>query len=80
MAVRVRKIAVECESRVLYQRIDAEMNVLDWFVNTFRGQGRAIEKGWFVMTGTTTGIHAPARGQRAVADFGDLGNVEVTFA
>jgi 2-keto-4-pentenoate hydratase len=54
-------------------------NVLEWFVETFRAQGRDIAKGLFVMTGTMTGIHAPAPGEHAVADFGALGTVEVVF-
>ena len=54
-------------------------NVLEWFVETFRAQGRGISKGLFVMTGTMTGIHAPAPGEHAVADFGALGTVEVVF-
>jgi len=55
------------------------VNVLEWFVNTFRKQGLTLAKGQFVMTGTLTGIHAPEPGQPAVADFGDLGKVEVIF-
>jgi 2-keto-4-pentenoate hydratase len=54
-------------------------NVLEWFVETFRAQGLDIAKGLFVMTGTMTGIHAPAPGEQAVADFGALGTVEVVF-
>jgi 2-keto-4-pentenoate hydratase len=54
-------------------------NVLEWFVETFRAQGRGIAKGIFVMTGTMTGIHSPAPGEQAVADFGALGTVEVVF-
>jgi len=54
-------------------------NVLEWFVETFRAQGRTIAQGLFVMTGTMTGIHTPAPGEQAVADFGALGTVEVVF-
>jgi 2-keto-4-pentenoate hydratase len=56
------------------------LNVVEWFVDTFRAQGRGIARGAFVMTGTMTGIHTPEIGQRAVADFGNLGRVEVEFA
>jgi 2-keto-4-pentenoate hydratase len=31
------------------------------------------------MTGTMTGLHAPGRGEAAIADFGTLGRVEVVF-
>jgi 2-keto-4-pentenoate hydratase len=55
------------------------LNVAEWFVNTLRAQGLRIARGEFVMTGTMTGLHAVEIGQRAVADFGDLGRVEVEF-
>jgi 2-keto-4-pentenoate hydratase len=55
------------------------LNVVEWFVDTFRAQGLSIARGEFVMTGTMTGIHTPEIGQRAVADFGNLGTVEVEF-
>jgi 2-keto-4-pentenoate hydratase len=56
------------------------LNVVEWFVDTFRAQGLSVARGEFVMTGTMTGIHIPEIGQRAVADFGNLGRVEVEFA
>jgi 2-keto-4-pentenoate hydratase len=31
------------------------------------------------MTGTLTGLHAPAPGETAIADFGELGQVQVVF-
>jgi 2-keto-4-pentenoate hydratase len=55
------------------------VNVLDWFVNKFRAQGLTLSRGQFVLTGTMTGIHAPEIGQMAMADFGDLAKVEITF-
>ena len=55
------------------------LNVVDWFVGAFGAHGRTIERGQFVMTGTMTGLHAPQPGETAVADFGDLGRVEVVF-
>jgi len=55
------------------------VNVLEWFVNALRVRGLAVMKGQFVMTGTMTGIHTPKPGETAVADFGDLGSVEVVF-
>jgi len=55
------------------------VNVLEWFINALRVRGLAMLPGQFVMTGTMTGIHTPEPGESAVADFGDLGRVEVTF-
>jgi 2-keto-4-pentenoate hydratase len=55
------------------------VNVLEWFVNALRVRGLAVIEGQFVMTGTMTGIHTPKPGETAVADFGDLGRVEVVF-
>jgi 2-keto-4-pentenoate hydratase len=55
------------------------LNVLEWFVNELRAQGIALARGQFVLTGTMTGLHAAQAGQPAVADFGDLGKVQVTF-
>ena len=56
------------------------VNVLEWLVNKFRVQGLALSRGQFVLTGTMTGIHTPEVGQTAVADFGDLAKVEITFS
>ncbi len=55
------------------------INVLEWFVNKFSAQGRTLLRGQFVLTGTTTGIHTATVGEHAMADFGELGKVEVTF-
>jgi len=56
------------------------VNVLEWFVNKARAQGLTLSRGQFVLTGTMTGIHTPEVDEPAVADFGILGKVEVTFA
>jgi 2-keto-4-pentenoate hydratase len=53
--------------------------VLEWFVNKFSSQGLTLSRGQFVLTGTMTGIHTAEIGQNAMASFGDLGKVEVTF-
>lgn len=39
----------------------------------------ASPAGEIVLTGTTTGLHAPDPRQPAVADFGPLGSVELVF-
>jgi 2-keto-4-pentenoate hydratase len=59
--------------------IGSPLNALEWLVNALSAQGIAIAAGQIAITGTVTGIHAPDRGQTAVADFGDLGTVEVVF-
>jgi 2-keto-4-pentenoate hydratase len=55
------------------------INVLEWFVNALSASGLGVLPGQFVMTGTMTGLHAPKPGETAVADFGNLGRVEVVF-
>jgi 2-keto-4-pentenoate hydratase len=55
------------------------LNVLDWLVNALRAQGIALVRGQIVLTGTMTGLHAAEAGQPAVADFGALGKVQVSF-
>lgn len=56
------------------------VNSLTWLVNSLSKAGRGMRAGEWVTTGTCSGIVAVAPGDVAVADFGDLGNVEVTFA
>lgn len=53
--------------------------VAEWLVNTLRARGRGLARGEFVMTGTMTGLHTLEVGQRALADFGVLGTVELEF-
>jgi 2-keto-4-pentenoate hydratase len=56
------------------------LTVLEWLVNALGAQGLGLTAGQFVMTGTMTGIHTPEPSQSAVADFGDLGKVELVFS
>ncbi|MEQ9556713.1 MAG: fumarylacetoacetate hydrolase family protein [Rhodospirillales bacterium] len=55
------------------------LNSLLWLVNGLSRRGRGLTAGQWVSTGTCTGIEAAAPGDRAQADFGDLGVVEVTL-
>lgn len=55
------------------------LNSLLWLVNGLSRRGRGLMAGQWVSTGTCTGIEAVAPGDRAQADFGDLGVVEVTL-
>jgi 2-keto-4-pentenoate hydratase len=54
-------------------------NVLDWLVNALSRRGIDLNAGEIVSTGTCTGIVYIEKGQKAVADFGVLGAIEVTF-
>jgi len=55
-------------------------NSLTWVANFLSGRGIALEAGHIVTTGSTMGIFQAPAGSTAVADFGDLGSVEVRFA
>jgi 2-keto-4-pentenoate hydratase len=55
------------------------MNVLTWLANRQSAAGRGLKAGEIVATGTCTGLDAVLPGDRARADFGTLGAVEVTF-
>lgn len=54
-------------------------NVLDWLVNHLSRRGIDLNAGEVVSTGTCTSFICLEQGQKAVADFGRLGTVEVTF-
>jgi 2-keto-4-pentenoate hydratase len=55
------------------------LNALIWFVHKQHERGRGLRTGEVVTTGTCTGITMVEPEQRALADFGDLGSVEVRF-
>lgn len=55
------------------------LNVLDWLVNAFSSHMIPVEAGQFVLTGTLTGMYLARTNEVCVADFGDLGTVEVVF-
>jgi 2-keto-4-pentenoate hydratase len=60
-------------------RIGFDWAVWAWFVNRLSQHGGEIQAGQFVMTGTTTGLHALESPHAATADFGLLGAVEEVF-
>lgn len=86
-------MAIDFESHAVTLRIAGELaaegtganvlghpfNVLDWLVNHLSGRGITLKAGEIVSTGTCTGFLYIKRGQRAEADFGALGKIEVTF-
>lgn len=55
------------------------MNVLVWLANQQSRFGRGLLAGDIVSTGTCTGLDRVAPGDHAVADFGSLGQVELTL-
>ena len=55
------------------------VNVLDWLANTLPKRGLGLKAGDVVTTGTCTGFHYIEPGQHAVADYGEIGRIEVTF-
>jgi 2-oxo-3-hexenedioate decarboxylase/2-keto-4-pentenoate hydratase len=54
------------------------LNALAWLANHRRRRG-GLAKGAVVTTGTLTGLHRAAPGDRALADFGRLGTVTLSF-
>jgi 2-keto-4-pentenoate hydratase len=56
------------------------MNVLIWLANQQSRVGRGLEAGAIVTTGTCTDLDAVCVGDRAMADFGELGTVKIEFA
>ena len=56
------------------------LNVLEWTANHLSALGDAILAGEIITTGTCTGVTPVSAGDIAVADFGDLGRVEVRIS
>lgn len=54
-------------------------NVLEWLADALRKRGLGLKAGEIVSTGTCTGFHYIEPGQMAVADYGEIGRIEVTF-
>jgi 2-keto-4-pentenoate hydratase len=55
------------------------LNVLLWLANQQSAEGRGLQSGEIVSTGTCTGLDPVLPGDRVQADFGDLGTVEISF-
>ena len=56
------------------------LSVLEWTANHLSALGDAILAGEIITTGTCTGVTPVSAGDVAVADFGDLGRVEVRIS
>ncbi len=55
------------------------LNVMEWTANHLSGLGDGISAGEVVSTGTCTGVVPVAPGDTLIANFADLGEVEVRF-
>lgn len=56
------------------------LHALSWLAQQLSGSGRGLKVGDIVATGTCTGLDAIGPGSAAIADFGNLGRVEIEFA
>lgn len=55
------------------------LTALAWLANHLSSRGMGLRAGEVVTTGTMTNFHPAPIGAEAVADFGDMGQVRVTF-
>lgn len=55
------------------------LKVLEWAANHFSARGITLEAGQIVSTGAAAGLMYVEPGETGVADFGPLGQVEITF-
>ena len=55
------------------------LEALTWLANALSDAGITLERDQIVTTGTVTGFNLAQAGDTAVADFGPLGTVEVSF-
>ena len=59
--------------------LDDPLNVMVWLANRRSREGKGMNAGQVVNTGTTAGIFFAEPGGEAIADFGPLGRVSTTF-
>ena len=55
------------------------LNVMAWLANELNQRGLMLKKGQYVTTGVTTNILSAEAGDTVIADFGPLGNVQVSY-
>ena len=60
--------------------LDDPMNVMVWLANHLSARARGLKAGDVVSTGTCTGLDPVAPDDEVVADFGELGSVNIRFA
>ena len=78
-AVRLHRDGEAVAKGVGANALGDPLNVLEWTANHLSALGDGIRAGEVVSTGTCTGVTPIAPGETLVADFGDLGRVEVRF-
>lgn len=59
--------------------LDSPLNSLTWLANSLCLAGKGLKAGDVVTTGTVTAPHVVGTGHTCTADFGDLGEVSITF-
>ena len=57
--------------------LDGPLSVLEWTANHLSQLGESIKAGEIITTGTCTGVTPVSPGDMAIADFGNLGQVEL---
>lgn len=75
------EIAVDGETRetgVGGNALGHPLNALSWLAHELARKGEGLKAGEYVSTGTCTATVRIVKGQRAVASFGPLGDVELT--
>jgi len=55
------------------------LNALTWLANELNVRGLGLKAGDFVTTGVTTDIYLAGPGDRVLADFGRVGQVELVI-
>ncbi len=75
MIVNGETVAEGCGANVLGDPVEA----LVWLANDQRERGHGLRAGQVVITGSCTGVNMAEAGDRARAEFGSLGAVELEF-
>lgn len=76
--VRLRMDGQETTRGEGRQVLGGPLTALTWFVNRFLEANAALPAGTVIATGTCTGVTYVKAGQEALADFGDLGTVQIS--
>ena len=79
-----QRVRLEVNGRIVGDGSGADVlgspvRVLEFLVADMSRRGHSMTAGQLVSTGTCTGLITVAPGERTVADFGELGTVEVCF-
>lgn len=77
--VRVSLDGTVRESGTGARALGHPLNVLQWLANKKSQTGRGLSAGEIISTGTCTGLLDVSPGDDVIADFGELGAVEIRF-